>query len=370
MHTLHKKGHSFRSIAKILDLDRRTVTKRIKEKDLLPYRKVERKSKLDPFKPYIKDRLKEAYPDRIPSTVILQEIVKQGYDGKIRILQDYIKSIWQGEYKKDDPVIRFETKPAYQAQVDWTPIRHGKDPIYAFVMVLGYSRMAFVYFTDNMKQPTWQDCHIKAFEYFGGTTSTILYDNLKSVVIGRDYYGKGKHKLNREFLEFSRDNFVSKLCKPLRPKTKGKVERFNDYLKKNFYIPFRASLKSSGIKIDASLLNSNIFSWLEFANNRVHYTTKEKPSVRFLKEKDLLVPFYKSIKEDSSKSDGVGSNSFSSLLSKELGNSSKTLQSDSSQKELANSPILSEKKSSRELDTNIEYYTTISDYERLLYASC
>jgi transposase len=31
-----------------------------------------------------------------------------------------------------------------------------------------------------MKQDTWQDCHIKAFEYFGGMPQTLLYDNLKS----------------------------------------------------------------------------------------------------------------------------------------------------------------------------------------------
>jgi len=49
---------------------------------------------------------------------------------------------------------------------------------------------------------------------------------------------------------------------------KGKVERFNLYLKRNFYIPLKASLKSSGITIDATLLNGHIFSWLEGANNR------------------------------------------------------------------------------------------------------
>ena len=53
-------------------------------------------------------------------------------------------------------------------------------------MVLGYSRMAYVVFTENMRQETWQQCHEKAFAYFGGMPETILYDYLKSVVIQRN----------------------------------------------------------------------------------------------------------------------------------------------------------------------------------------
>lgn len=65
--------------------------------------------------------------------------------------------------------------------------------------------MAFVYFTDNMKQTTWQDCHIKAFEYFGGVPQTLLYDNLKSVVIQRDKYGKNQHGFNNDFSKLNID---------------------------------------------------------------------------------------------------------------------------------------------------------------------
>ncbi|WP_052297308.1 transposase [Hippea maritima] len=71
--------------------------------------------------------------------------------------------------------------------------------------------------------------------------------------------------------------FVPKLCKPYKAKTKGKVERFNSYLKNNFYKPLRAKLKNSGLEITPDLLNSYIFSWLEMANNRIHATTKRRP---------------------------------------------------------------------------------------------
>lgn len=334
IHTLHKRGYSIRAISKIVGLNRRTISKRLQEKDLKPYKKIEYKSKLDPFKKYIVSRVQQAVPDKIPSTVIYEEIKKYGYDGKIRILQTFLNSI--KTTTTSEKVIRFETKPSYQAQVDWTIVRNGKNPIYGFVMVLGFSRMAFVYFTNNMRQETWQECHIKAFEYFGGVHQTLLYDNLKSVVIQRDKYGKNQHGFNNDFLEFAKDNFIPKLCKVYRAKTKGKVERFNLYLKRNFYIPLKASLKGSSINIDATLLNSKIFSWLEYANSRVHDTTKKKPVDMFKEEKPLLQPFYSSVKEVKTK------------------NKDKKI----------NGSIDLEK-----LNIDIKYHTTISDYEKVLGAS-
>ena len=334
IHTLHKRGYSIRAISKIVGLDRRTISKRLKEKELKPYKKIEYKSKLDPYKKYIVKRVQQAVPDKIPSSVIFEEIKQYGYDGKIRILQTFLNSI--NTTPTSVEVIRFETKPSYQAQVDWTIIRSGKNPIYGFVMVLGYSRMAFVYFTDNMKQNTWQDCHIKAFEYFGGVPQTLLYDNLKSVVIQRDKYGKNQHGFNNDFLEFAKDNFIPKLCKVYRAKTKGKVERFNLYLKRNFYIPLKASLKGSSITIDTNLLNSKIFTWLETANARIHDTTKKKPVDMFKEEKPLLQAFYSSVKEVKTK------------------NKDKKI----------NGSIDLEK-----LNIDIKYHTTISDYEKVLGAS-
>ncbi|WP_428739719.1 IS21 family transposase [Sulfurimonas sp.] len=335
IHTLHKRGYSIRAIAKIVGLDRRTVSKRLKEQELQPYKKPRYKSKLDSYKEYIDSRVQQASPDKIPSTVIFEEIKRQGYDGRIRIIQTYMSSIIPKKPKEE--VVRFETKPSYQAQVDWTIIRSGKRPIYAFVMVLGFSRMAFVYFTDNMRQDTWQDCHIKAFEYFGGVPQTLLYDNLKSVVIERDKYGKNQHGFNNDFLDFAKDNFIPKLCKVYRAKTKGKVERFNLFLKRNFYVPLKSALKGSDIAITTDLLNNKIFSWLEYANTRLHDTTKQRPIDMFKEEKPLLAPFYSSVKEQKHITQ-ANSKSF-------------------------NIPAL-------ELD--ITYHTTISDYEKILgnnYAS-
>lgn len=275
IHTLKKQGHSIRSISKITKLDRRTISKRLKEDEKLLYKKREYKSHLDKYKDYIISRVNQALPNKIPSSVIYDEICEYGYEGKIRVLQYYLASL-NPKHKKQE-IIRFETEPGFQGQVDWTIIRSGKNPIYGFVMTLGYSRATFVYFTSDMKQDTWQDCHIKAFEYFGGIPQTLLYDNLKSVIIKRDKYGLKQHGFNERFLEFAKHRFVAKVCQPYRAQTKGKVERFNRYLKENFYIPLRAKLQGSGVNIDVKLLNTYLFAWLNKANERIHATTKQKP---------------------------------------------------------------------------------------------
>lgn len=293
IHTLKKRGHSNRMIAKELGIDRRTVAKRLKEDNLKGYKQRVFKSKLDPYKTYIDNRLKQALPDRIPSTVILYEITNKGYGGSLRILQRYMQLFYRKTQPKKvkEDIIRFETKPGFQAQVDWTTIRSGKNPIYAFVMILSYSRAPFIYFTDSMKQEIWQECHEKAFVYFGGVPQTILYDNLKSAIIQRDKYGKNKHGFNNAFLDFSKGYFIPKFCKPYRAQTKGKVERINGYIKGNFYRPLRASLKGSAITITPKLLNTYISSWCERTNKRVHSTTKEPIDIRFEREKPYLKPY-------------------------------------------------------------------------------
>ena len=291
IHSLKAQGYSIRAIARMTGLNRRTVSKRLKEESLKPYKKRKVKSKLDNYKEYIENRIQSAFPDKIPSTVIYEEIKEMGYEGKIRILQMFLKKLYESHFpKKDEEVIRFETEPGFQAQCDWTILRKGKEPLYAFVMILGYSRFTYVEITDNMRQETFQQCHINAFEYFGGIPKTILYDNLKSVVIKRDKYGKNNHGFNDNFLDFSKTyKFIPKLCKPYRAQTKGKVERFNLYLKNNFYKPLKAKLKESGVEINKELLNAHLSSWLIKANNRIHSTTKEKPFVLLEKEKSHLI---------------------------------------------------------------------------------
>ena len=105
---------------------------------------------------------------------------------------------------------------------------------------------------------------------FGGVPRNVLFDNAKTVVVERDAYGEGQHRWHAEMHALADEfGFRPKLCRPYRAKTKGKVERFNGYLKGSFLVPLAATLKSAGLKLDAAAANAQIGRWLtEVANAR------------------------------------------------------------------------------------------------------
>lgn len=89
---------------------------------------------------------------------------------------------------------RFEIQPGQQAQENWGHFRVEQDGgfkrLFAFVMVLGYSRTMYVEYTEDERLETLMGCHTRAFEYFGGIKQTCLYDNMKTVVAGHDENGE------------------------------------------------------------------------------------------------------------------------------------------------------------------------------------
>lgn len=225
--------------------------------------------------------------------MIFREIVELGYEGKIRILSEYVRSF--KPKAKEDPLVRFETEPGHQMQVDFTIIRGGgakNNPLKAFVATLGYSRASFVYFYDNEKTESWIDGLRRAFEFFGGVPREVLFDNAKSIITQRHGYGRGNHKCNEQLKQFSKDYaFVPTVCLSGRAKTKGKVERYNRYLKSSFVCPLEASLKSEGVILTPQIANAEVGRWLYgVANCRIHGTTKQKPLERLRVEKEALMP--------------------------------------------------------------------------------
>ena len=287
---LHKQGHSKRAIAKQLSISRNTVNKHLSADADEPnyHPRPDVAHKLDPYKVYIKERIESALPIRLSAIVILREINEHGYDGGITRLREHLVELRGSAVTPE--VIRFETEPGKQMQVDWGQMRGGKKPIHAFVAVLGYSRALFVHYTDNMRYETLEQCHRLAFEYFQGIPTDVWYDNMKTVVLERNAYGVGQHRFHGGFYQFAKDmGFIPKLCKPYRPQTKGKVERMVRYVHDSFYAPLATKLAMAGLKIDVDTANIKGIQWLnDIANVRVHDTTKEQPIVHLIEERNAL----------------------------------------------------------------------------------
>lgn len=287
---LSRQGKSIRGIAKELGVSRNTVRDYLREPGRRRYGpRLPRATKLDPYRSYLESRIAAAHPRWIPATVLLREIREQGYCGGISQLKSLIRPLRPTKF---DPVVRFETAPGEQLQADFTHIRRGRLPLLAFVATLGYSRASFVRFTDREDAVTLSSCIVAALEYFGGVPQHLLLDNPATVVIERDAYGAGQHRFHPKLLEIAEQyGFVPRLCRPYRAKTKGKVERFNRYLKDSFVLPLATTLKQAGITLDLETANAHVGPWLErVANRRLHATTGEIPAAQLVVERSHLRP--------------------------------------------------------------------------------
>jgi transposase len=287
---LRRQGMGIRAIAKELGLSRRTVRRYLRNPSAQRYGPREpRPTKLGPYISYLLSRVDAARPRWIPATVLLREIREQGYPGGISQLKAYLAPLKRGE---PEPLVRFETEPGEQLQADFTHVRRGRDPLLAFVATLGYSRASFVRFTVAEDAITLCTCLRETLMYFGGVPAHVLLDNASTMVTERDAYGEGEHRFHRDLLALSEEyGFRVRLCRPYRAKTKGKVERFNGYLKSSFLVPLAATLKQSGLKLDVTAANAHIGPWLQnVANARVHGTTGEVPNVRLELERAKLQP--------------------------------------------------------------------------------
>ncbi|MEW6003552.1 MAG: IS21 family transposase [Nitrospirota bacterium] len=272
---MHRSGLSVRKIARKLGIHRKTVKKHIEAGDFPHYHKRKSVSILEPYKQIINDYLEE---DDYQATWIFDRIKKIGYPGGYDTVKHYVSDI--KEQKTRIAYIRFETEPGLQAQVDWGDFQvqeaDGKTrTVYAFVLVLGYSRAMYVEFVDRCTLDVFMDCHIHAFCHLQGIPAEILYDNMKNVIIGRE---NGKAVFNIEFLYFAHHyGFLPKIAPPYSPWVKGKVERPIDYIRERFWRGYSFSSTQNA--------NKDIINWLsETANRRIHGTHREPVDERWARE--------------------------------------------------------------------------------------
>ncbi len=290
---MNRDGLSIRRIAKITGLHRKTVKRHLESTSLPEYHRTKRRgSILDPFRPMIDAYLEE---DDYQGSWIFDKLVSMGYKGGYTIVKDAVRAI-KGE-KTRIAYIRFETEPAFQAQVDWGDFQVEEPDgtihtVYAFVMVLGYSRAMYVEFVERRTLESFMDCHIRAFDYLGGVPKEILYDNMKHVVIKRL---SGRPVFNIEFSRFANHyEFHPRLCPPYAPWVKGKVERPIHYLRERFWRGYSC--------VSLERANQDVRAWLsQTANRRLHGTYWQPVSGRWEKERPLLtalpaVPYDTSLK--------------------------------------------------------------------------
>jgi len=282
-HVLRREGLKVREIAERLGKSERTIYHYLESAPRVRKKRTYQ-SKLDDFKSFIDSVLEE--DPNYNRVILFERLQSLGYTGGMTILREYAAK--KTKQILTQAVIRFETEPGKQAQVDWKIL--GKKEIagkiqklYAFVMVFGYSRAPFVIHTTSMDQSTVLACHTKAFEYFGGIPHEILYDNMKTAFI---YDGhQGRWKVNKHLLSLATHyGFRPLRCRVRRPQTKGKVERFIDYYARNFWQ--RAITRTSSLEA----LDEQALRWISYINGKPLRQFGESRAQRFEDERSHLLP--------------------------------------------------------------------------------
>jgi transposase len=314
--TLHQRGWSQRRIARELNIDRETVARHLRvrgpaskpanaplgsnptEPDSKPANAPIGSDAIEATsKPANAPLGSEAVPERgrgsdcEPWRSIVLTKLDQGLSAQ-RIFQDLAgEHNFRGSYfsvrrfvrrlgqSSPLPFRRLECEPAEEAQVDFgvgAPIigPDGKRRrTHVFRIVLSHSRKAYSEAVFQQTTDNFLLCLENAFWSFGGTTKTVVLDNLKAAVTKADWFDPELNPKVRSFAEHYGIVFLP--TRPRMPRHKGKVERGVDYVQEN-------ALKGRSF---SQLEEENAFlrTWEQtVADTRVHGTIRQQVGKRFI----------------------------------------------------------------------------------------
>ena len=194
IHDLQKQGLSLTAIARKVGCDRKTVRKYLERGLEAPIYgpRQPRDRALDPFEGYLRERVSRFPISAVPR--LLREIRDMGYEGGYTAVTDFLRDVRPPTRTRFER--RFETPPGKQAQVDFAEFTVGftDEPgvtrkVWLFSMVLGHSRWLWGRFVSSQNLQSVMRCHIAAFDGDGRVPEEILYDRMKTAVIGEDEAG-------------------------------------------------------------------------------------------------------------------------------------------------------------------------------------
>jgi len=309
-HFYHELGWSIRKIARELQVNRRTVSKYVKDSSKCTISTTGfsagksgnndskctisttgsggRKSLCEPWFDFIKSKLdKQLSAQRIYQDLVIEH----GFDGSYESVKRYVKRL---DDSGDLPFRRIETPPGYEVQVDYgTGARiYGKDgkfrKSHLFRIVLSCARKGFSESSYSQDTESFIRSLENAFRYYGGVPESIVIDNLKAGVIKPDLYDP---ELNPKLRDFAKHyNTCIMPTKVATPRHKGKVENSVKYVQDN-------ALK--GRKFSSLQEQNNFLRYWEenVADKRIHGTTKRQVSQMFEEEKPFLKPLPETLYE-------------------------------------------------------------------------
>jgi transposase len=104
-------------------------------------------------------------------------VADYGYPGSYKSVQRYVRAHYPGPKVRTRR--RVETPPGTQAQVDWgdfpgVRIRDAALDLHAFHLVLSFSRMEAIVWSERMDQLAWLSVHNGAFRRRLGSSGSVF----------------------------------------------------------------------------------------------------------------------------------------------------------------------------------------------------
>jgi transposase len=241
-------------------------------------------ARLLPFQEEIRAALVTTKASTIWQRLRDEKGVKVSLPSFYRYLSCFLSDAWKKPritVRRDDP------PPGDEAQIDfgylgiWQDHRSGKRyRLWAFALILSFSRHMFVRVVTKMDQREWLTCHVLAFQFFDGAPKRITPDNLKTGIIKADLYDP---KFNHGYEELAHHyGIIIDPARSGKPRDKARVERVIPYIRDSFW--------SGRDFTSLEEINRQAVQWcLRVAGLREHGTTHQLPLNLFLlaEEKEL-----------------------------------------------------------------------------------
>lgn len=287
---LKQKGWTNVQIAEFTGHHRDTVARVLREEVDKKPKTRERSSTIAVFDAQIAAWLEQNVPVR-RMVELARADQEHPYVGGETAFYDYVRKVRRA--RKQAPrnlALRFEGVPGEYLQIDWGEVRDltfTKTGIetqtrYFFAARLKYSRYMYVSFHTDMREETLLRCLIGCFTDIDGVPWTVVTDNMKTAVLGRDeqhhpIWNPAYQKLAVEF------KFHPDACAPASGNQKGAVENLVKFVKGNF-LPGRTFY-------DEADLAAQCTAWLRSVNSeRPCDATGQPPAVLLAHEQPQFGP--------------------------------------------------------------------------------
>ncbi|MGH2572737.1 MAG: IS21 family transposase [Actinomycetota bacterium] len=240
VHRLHREGLPQAQIARRLGMSRNTVARLLGLPEPPTYRRAPQPSRLDPFKDAVAAMLDE--DARVPSTVVLDHLRREGYSGGRTILKDHLRQV-RPHFLAARAYQRTTYLPGEVAQADWwhtgrqVPVGKGRTrEAFGYLTTLPHSAGHAVVYSFARTTAELLPAILGCFSRLGGVPEILFIDNDSAAIAS----GKGRNAILHDEVAAVAGHLGLKIVvlEPARPESKGQVERTVEYLEGSF-LPLR-----------------------------------------------------------------------------------------------------------------------------------